>query len=730
MRTTSTMNTLEHAPEHRPEHTPEFAINIQGLSLEFPTYHGTIKALTDVTLQVAPGEIAGLVGESGSGKSITSQSLIQLLPRHASRITQGTLEVLGNDVLRESDAGLERIRGKSVSMVFQEPMNALNPTIRVGRQITQVIRTHEDVSEAVAQSRALDLLVEMQIPDAPRVMRCFPFELSGGMRQRVLLAMAFSCNPTVLIADEPTTALDVTVQAQVLAILKARARARGASVLFVSHDLAVVAQLCDTVYVMYAGRIVESGPTADVLRAPAHPYTQALLRSLPEFGVPKMPLETIAGSAPDLRQSMRGCVFQARCAQAHARCAEAPPAFGLVHSKQHTASCWLAADGVAKGWGAGSVGGITPREKADAQAVALAGAAALHRPAPASSQAPAQASSQAPAQALLKLVDVRVHYPISVDWLGRPRAKVHSLNGIDIELRKGETLGVVGESGCGKSTLAQVVMALVKPTVGQVVFDGIDLQSQSKTELQALRKRFQIVFQDPQASLNPRMQVWRLITEPLLGDTKLTTTALKQRAAELAALVGLRVDQLERFPHEFSGGQRQRIAIARALALNPELLLLDEPTSALDVSVQAQILNVLLDLQKKLGLTYLLISHNVSVVQHLADRVAVMYLGQVLELGDASEVLNRPRHPYTRVLLASVPALTAGKSIRPALKKSELPSNVNLPAGCYFRERCPSATAGCERVQALSSDGAGGGHLVRCHLVTAPAQAARTWLAA
>lgn len=677
--------------------TSEFAVDINGLSLEFPTFHGTVKALTDVTLKVAPGEIAGLVGESGSGKSITSSSLIQLLPRDSSRVTSGTLNVLGCDVLRESEAGLERIRGKSVSMVFQEPMNALNPTIRVGRQITQVIRRHEDVSEDEAERRARDLLVEMQISDAARVMRNFPFELSGGMRQRVLLAMAFSCNPAVLIADEPTTALDVTVQAQVLAILKTRARARGATVLFISHDLAVVAQLCDTVNVMYAGRIVESGNTADVLRAPAHPYTRALLRSLPEFGEPKLPLETIAGSAPDLRHKIEGCAFRPRCAHAHERCAVTPPQLPLADTKNHTAACWLVENG---------------------RLHALGERFVRHPEASAPVQSPDTVpSAKGAVKALLKLDNVKVRYPISVDWRGRPLAQVHALNGVDLELRKGETLGVVGESGCGKSTLAQVSMALVTPTEGRVMFDGVDLQNLSKSSLRELRRRFQVVFQDPQASLNPRMRVWRLITEPLLSGSNRSSAWLKGRARELASYVGLRADHLERFPHEFSGGQRQRIAIARALALEPELLLLDEPTSALDVSVQAQILNVLLELQRRLGLTYLLISHNVSVVRHLADRVAVMYLGQVVELGDAAEVLSRPRHPYTRMLLASVPSLTTEDTICAPLNKSELPGNVTLPTGCFFRERCPMATGGCERPQALINVGTGAEHKVRCHLI-------------
>ncbi len=659
---------------------PDAIAQVNDLCLEFPTYHGAVHALSGVSLTVRRGEIVGLVGESGSGKSVTALALLRLLPEGSVRFTGGSVALLGRDILQLSERSLEDIRGNAASMIFQEPMTALNPTIRIGRQITQVIRRHEAVSEAEALRRTEALLSEMQIPDAARVMRNYPFELSGGMRQRVLIAMAFSCNPDVLIADEPTTALDVTVQAQVLSLLRERARARGASVLFITHDLAVVGQLCDRVYVMYAGRVAEEGATGDVLSRPLHPYTRALLKSLPEFASPQSHLASIRGTVPSLVDPPAGCLFRNRCPHAKECCLEQPgllaPAGG---DGGHRAACWFLDELPAE---------ETPSDGATATAKADAGT-------------------------LLSLRHVSVGFPVGSNWIGRPRATVHALSGVDLDIRKGETLGVVGESGCGKSTLAQVIMALEPPTAGAVVFEGIDLATADAETLRKTRQKFQIVFQDPQSSLDPRMAVWRLISEPLYVAGEHRKARLKERAAALAEQVGLRAEQLERYPHEFSGGQRQRIAIARALALNPELVVLDEPTSALDVSVQAQILNLLMDLQRDLGLTYLFISHNIQVVRHISHRIAVMYLGQIVELGAAGDILDRPSHPYTRTLLAAVPRLAGGFGID-APKAGELPSNTVLPRGCFYRDRCAFAAAGCEEPQALRLL-AGGTIKVRCH---------------
>jgi peptide/nickel transport system ATP-binding protein len=658
-------------------------VAIEDLALDFPTYRGVIPALAGITIAVAPGEIVGLVGESGSGKSVTAMSVIRLLPEGAMRVRQGQIHLLGRDVLGASPAALQGMRGRLASMIFQEPMNALNPTIRIGRQIVQVIRQHEPVGAAEAAARAGRLLSEMQVQDAPRVMRSFPFELSGGMRQRVLIAMAFACNPKLLIADEPTTALDVTVQAQVLALLRERARERGTSVLFITHDLAVVAQLCNRVYVMYAGRIVEQGATADVLNRPLHPYTRALLRSLPEAAVPKQPLAAIPGTAASPADALAGCAFRPRCDFAHERCTSLPPLLAGPADPEQRAACWLVAEG-APASAAPAEGSLT--------------------------EAPAARASEAP---LLALKALEMRFPAEVNWLGRPQAHVHALNGVDLEIRRGETLGVVGESGCGKTTLGQAVMRLARPTAGQVLFEGTDIWTASGEALARLRRRFQIVFQDPQSSLDPRMPVGAIVGEPLAVAKSQSAAARQARIRQLAEQVGLRPELLARYPHEFSGGQRQRIAIARALALEPSLLVLDEPTSALDVSVQAQILNLLGELQRRLHLTYLFISHNVAVIRHIADRVAVMYLGQIVELGESTEVLERPAHPYTRALLAAVPKLDAARGLETPLRNTELPSNRRLPVGCFFRERCPFAAAGCEQPQALVP--LAGSRSVRCH---------------
>ncbi|MCR8725413.1 ABC transporter ATP-binding protein [Frigidibacter sp. ROC022] len=664
------------------EQNPSPVVDIDHLSLNFQTYRGAVQALDDVSLQVRPGEIVGLVGESGCGKSVLAMSTIRLLPPQGVEVPSGRISVLGRDILASSEAEMGDFRGHQASMVFQEPMNALNPTIRVGRQIVQVIRRHESVSQEQATARAVELLREMQVSDAERIMRNYPFELSGGMRQRVLLAMAFSCNPRVLIADEPTTALDVTVQAQVLALLRTRASERGVSVLFITHDLAVVAQLCDRVYVMYAGKMVEEGSTRDVLKAPRHPYTRALLRSLPEFAEPLHPLASIPGTVPNLIAPPGGCRFRPRCAHAFDKCLKQPPLEPGPDHPEHKVACWL------------------PEGTADA----------------------AQADTAEPetrrqtGETLMRLDQVSVRFDVGTNWLGKPRGQVHAMTDVTLDIRRGETIGIVGESGCGKSTLAQVAMALRKPSSGKVQFDGQDLSAVEASAERQLRQRFQIVFQDPQSSLDPRMPVWSLISEPLAVRERHPRSWLKARAGELAETVGIRADQLDRYAHEFSGGQRQRIAIARALALSPDLLVLDEPTSALDVSVQAQILNLLMELQRNLGLTYLFVSHNVSVIRHIADRVAVMYLGEIVELGTAAEVLDDPVHYYTRSLIASVPRLDGDARTGAAAGFTELPSNLSLPKGCFFADRCPARTGGCEKRQVLAPAGAGADRLVRCHL--------------
>ncbi len=558
----------------------ETVLRVSDLNLEFRTQEGTVNALKGASLTIGEGEIVGIVGESGSGKSVTAMSVLQLLPKDKARITAGEIVFLDRDILAASDRNMRELRGRDVSMIFQEPMTALNPVLNVRNQIIEVIRRHhKTLTIEQADEKALSLLADIHIPDPERIMNSYPHELSGGLRQRVLIAMAFSSNPKLIIADEPTTALDVTIQAQILNLLKEKARERNTAVAFISHDLAVVAQLCDRVYVMYQGEIVEEGKTQQVIESPQHPYTKALLNAIPEGKPHKMRLETVSVAMNETNRSK---------------------------STAETSS-----NGAAEG-------------------------------------------SRKIGKPLLVLSKLTVQYPIKFDFMGRPTRYHTAVDAIDLEIREGETLSIVGESGSGKTTVAKAIVGLTPPTSGTITFDG---RKMGRSRTLDDRRAIQMVFQDPQSSLNPRHRVWQIVTEPLSVTERLAKPVLKHRAQGLLKRVGMEPNQIDRYIHEFSGGQRQRIAIARALAIQPKLLVLDEPTSALDVSVQAQILNLLLDLQEDQDLTYLFISHDVSVVRHISDRVAVMHEGRIVEQGPAIDVLNDPREPYTKQLMESVPSL-------------------------------------------------------------------------
>jgi peptide/nickel transport system ATP-binding protein len=546
-------------------------IHIDSLTVAFAGFDDTVTALRGVSLDVNEGEIVGLVGESGSGKSVTAMSILKLLPAAKARYG-GHITALGHDIIAAREPEMQALRGAEVAMIFQEPMTALNPVLKVRHHITDVILRHRDMTPEAADALALALLRDMKINDAERVMDVYPHELSGGMRQRVMIAMAFSCAPKLIIADEPTTALDVTVQAQILSLLKERAAATGAAVLLITHDLAVVAQLCDRVYVMYRGEVVEQGATQQIITAPRHAYTRALLNALPEGKAPKARLETVAAA-------MLG---------EEARVSAAP---------------------------------VTR--------VARSG------------------------KVLLTAEDVTVRYARARDVLGRVTATHTAVDRVSLNIAEGETLSLVGESGCGKTSFAMTLVGLTPLSAGRLTYKGVDLGDLTPEP----RREIQIVFQDPQGSLDPRWPAWRIITEPLTVGARPSRAELREQAAALCDMVGLDAASMDRLPHEFSGGQRQRLAIARALSVQPRLLVLDEPTSALDVSVQAQILNLLLDLQDANGLSYLFISHNVSVVRHISDRVAVMYQGRIVEEGTAADVLNAPQEAYTKTLLDAVPKL-------------------------------------------------------------------------
>jgi len=627
---------------------------------------GTLRAVDDVSFDVLAGQTFALLGESGCGKSMTALSMMRLLP-DAGRIAGGRVLLDGRDLLALTEAEMRQVRGRELAMIFQEPATSLNPVLTVGQQIGEVLSRHTTLRGDAAKSRAIELLDAVGIPDAPGRLDEYPFQFSGGMKQRVMIAMALAGDPRLLIADEPTTALDVTIQAQVLEVLGDLQRSRGMGMLLITHDLGIVGQLAQRVGVMYAGQLVEVAERGAFFARPRHPYSQKLFAALPRPERRGTGLETIPGSVPSLAASFAGCRFAERCAQAWARCHTEAPAWHETE-EGHVVRCHLYAPG--------------------AKPPAYPGAA--------SPATQVRDDRQSEPATLLVTSDLEVHFPIRRGLFKRTVGQVRAVDGVSLGLTSGRTLALVGESGCGKTTAGKAILQLIRPTAGSVRFDGEELTALGGERLRRLRSQLQIVFQDPYASLDPRMRVGDIIEE---GMSALNAGASGEergrRTVELLERVGLSGEMRGRYPHEFSGGQRQRIAIARALAVGPRLLVCDEPTSALDVSVQAQILNLLRELQASLGLAYLFITHNIAVVEYLAHEVAVMYLGRIVERGSAAEVLGDPKHPYTEALLSAVPRLDAQGQRPVIVLKGDLPSPANPPAGCHFHPRCPRAMPQC-----------------------------------
>jgi peptide/nickel transport system ATP-binding protein len=600
-------------------------LQVGNLRTVLDTAGGELRAVDGVDFELRKGECFALVGESGCGKSMTALSLVRLLPE-AARIADGKVALGGVDLLALPEAAMRAVRGKRVAMIFQEPATALNPVLTVGRQIVEVIRRH-DPHNADPRAKAVGLMQAVGIPEAERRFAEYPFQLSGGLKQRVMIAAALAVDPEVLVADEPTTALDVTIQAQILDLLASLQKARGMTLLLITHDLGVVAKMADRVAVMYAGQIVELAAREAFFRAPQHPYSQKLFAALPSPQRRAADLAMIPGQVPPLTREFRACRFADRCDFVFDRCrAEAPPLYEPAPG--HLARCFLREDG-------------------------RAGPRTTH-----AAPGKEETRERDNAEVLLTVEDLKVHFPIRKGVLRHTAGYVKAVDGVSLELRTGRTLALVGESGCGKTTTGKAILQLIPPTSGRVVFHGREISSMSSRELRSLRGAMQIVFQDPYSSLNPRLRVREILLEGMrsLGiggsDTERLATV-----EGLLAEVGLPADALGRYPHEFSGGQRQRVAIARALAVSPKLIVCDEPTSALDVSVQAQILNLLRSLQQRMGIAYLFITHNIAVVDYLAHEVAVMHQGRIVERGSADDVLRRPQHPYTKILLASVPAV-------------------------------------------------------------------------
>ena len=643
----------------------EVTLAAEGLATRIDTTAGELRAVDGVDFELRKGECFALVGESGCGKSMTALSLLRLLPE-SGRIAGGRVLLKGHDLLALPEAAMRAVRGRRVAMIFQEPSTALNPVLTVGRQVLEVIERHLGLAGEEAKRRALALLESVGIPDAARRFDEYPFQLSGGLKQRVMIAAALAADPEVLVADEPTTALDVTIQAQILELLARLQAERGMALLLITHDLAIVAQMAHRVAVMYAGQVVELATREQFFRAPQHPYSRKLFDAVPTPEKRSGELAVIPGQVPSLLADFRGCRFAERCDEAFERCKWVAP--NLVELPGgHLSRCLL-------------------REKGPAAPPGVVKVVAGRR-----------SSSAGESAVLLEVADLKVHFPIRRGLFKRTVGHVKAVDGVSLQIREGRTLALVGESGCGKTTVGKAILRLIAPTGGMVRHAGADLATLSGEDLRLRRRAMQIVFQDPYASLNPRMRVGDILAE---GMRALNVGGDEAgRAARIDVLldqVGLPRSALARYPHEFSGGQRQRIAIARALAVEPRLIICDEPTSALDVSVQAQILNLLRELQSRLGLAYLFITHNLSVVEYLAHEVAVMYLGRIVEQGTVDEVLGSPRHPYTEALLSAVPQIEGQRRI--VRLAGDLPSPANPPAGCHFHPRCPKAMPECARV--------------------------------
>jgi oligopeptide/dipeptide ABC transporter ATP-binding protein len=656
-------------------------LEVEDLVTEFSDASGSWRAVDGVSFALDRGQTLGIVGESGSGKTITALSIVKLLPKGA-RVASGRVRFDGEDLCSADENRMRRIRGRKIGFVFQDPLSSLNPSKTIGFQIGETLTIHGLARAKEANDRVVELLEMVGIADASRRLDDYPHQLSGGMRQRIMIASALAAGPQLLIADEPTTALDVTIQAQILALLDSLRERLGMAMILVTHDLGVIAGRTDQVMVMYAGKAVEQCPTEELFHAMRHPYTQALMAAIPRIGDdPSRPLAAIEGLPPDLTRQISGCRFEPRCKLAKVRCKQEEPEL-VSFGDEHKVACFYPIEPVNIGFSKGA----GRRE--------LSGSPTI-----------------LDARQLVK------EFPVYRGMFRKKVGTVRAVDGITFSVARGETFAIVGESGCGKTTLGRMLVALEEPTSGTVELDGIPISELGPKDLRRCRRNFQMMFQDPYASLDPTMNVEAIVTEPLDAQHIGTARERRERAIALLREVGLREETLDRYPHEFSGGQRQRIGLARALAPEPKLLVADEPVSALDVSIRSQVLNLLKQIQQRRQLSLVIISHDLSIVSYLADRVGVMYLGRMVEVARTDELFGNPAHPYTRALLRSVPIPdpTHEKAKRGRIPVvGELPSPLDPPSGCSFRTRCPYADAICSeetpRIQAITD-----GHLVACH---------------
>ena len=664
-------------------------LQIKDLHTDIEIRNGVVRALSGVDLHVNPGETLGIVGESGSGKTMTALSLMGLLPQ-GGKVSSGSIILDGQDLTKMPLHMKRKMRGTKVGMIFQDPLTSLNPTMKIGLQVCEPLRVHEKLSKREALARAVEILKRVGMPRPEVVINNYPHQLSGGMRQRVMIAMALVCKPRILIADEPTTALDVTTQMQILDLIDELRDEYKMGVILITHDLGVVAGHTDRVAVMYAGRIVETAPTKTLFTEPKHRYTSSLMAALPERALAAgTKLFSIPGAPPSLTNLPKGCRFAARCLWATDECRAGYP--DLSGDENHTFSCFHPVQ----------EGDESP---AVLQAMMDSGKA----------EDAVDATGQISHEVLLDVKEASREYESSGSgFFKRDKGVVSAVDRVSITVNKGETYGLVGESGCGKSTVGRLIAGLERPSGGAIELDGRDLATLKGRNAVRIHRDVQMMFQDSYAAMDPRMRIDQILAEPMSIQKTGNARQITGRIMEILEQVGLTEEILDRYPHEFSGGQLQRIGFARSLTLAPDLIVADEPVSALDVSVQAQVLNLMKDLQQELGLSYLFISHDLAVVQYMADRIGVMYLGRIVEEGPAHEVVKNPKHPYTKALIDSIPVPDPEfQHDESAIKLTgEPPSAVNPPKGCRFRPRCPFAGEEC-KVQPMLTDET---HRVACH---------------
>lgn len=642
-------------------------LDINKLNIEFKTKTGLLTAVSELNLSIKAGEAVCLVGESGSGKTITSKAIMRLIEYENGRISNGDITFQGTNLTSSDEKMLQHIRGKKIAMIFQEPLSAFDPVFTIGYQITEMIRKHQKTSQKAAWQKGIELLKKVGISEPEHRMKQYPNEFSGGMLQRAMIAMAISCEPDLLIADEPTTALDVTIQQQIVELLNSLKNEFNMGLLLITHDLGIAAELADRIVVMYAGEIIEDATVSQLFQTPHHPYTRGLLKSIPRMDSGSAgKLYSIDGSIPSLNDLPNGCLFHPRCPFSTEKCKRVRPKLEKINDRY--SACYYAEDLVTRpDW---RLSQQLQEEKQEEEIIE---------------------NSKHNKEILLDIQHISKHYPIG-SGLKFAKKQVKAVDDVSFSIIRGETFGLVGESGSGKSTLGRAILQLEKLSGGEVLYNGSPLSGLNSRKMGKYRKEMQMIFQDPYSSVNSRLKIGEIIAEPLKWHLKLSKQEIQETVEELLEKVGLKREWITRYPHEFSGGQRQRIGIARAIALNPSFILADEAVSALDVSVQAQIINLMQDLQKKMGLTYLFIGHDLGVVQHVSDRIGVMYLGKLVEIAPSEAIFENPAHPYTRVLIDSIPD---GKTKQKFQAKGEIPSPANPPSGCRFRTRCPFATEKC-----------------------------------